>query len=385
MKRLFLLLAGILMLQGCVSQAEFGDAITEGEPTPIPTSIIPTRPIYDVQGGNIIDERTYFGRISAVSNVELIFAIDGLIEETFFVAGEDVQAGDVIATIDTSPLEDQGIDAEESLAVAQSLLSTAENHIDFAKQEAELQIDLAQIFLDFASIQAQDSPSPEADLLIRQREIELDLAELTLEQLEEGVDPSLVFDVPRAQEQVDRINEAITQAVLVAPMSGRITSLIVNAGDPVIAFETIGVISDLSELEVTDVIDRDEASELTEGLFVILQRANSPDTSYEATIARLPQPFGSGTDDRIHVQFIPQPALNEFELGERMSFEVTIAEREDVLWLPIAAIRQFSGRNFVVIQEDGVERRVDVELGLEGNNRVEILDGLEEGQRVVAP
>jgi multidrug efflux pump subunit AcrA (membrane-fusion protein) len=53
--------------------------------------------------------------------------------------------------------------------------------------------------------------------------------------------------------------------------------------------------------------------------------------------------------------------------------------------LPIGAIRQFSGRNFVVIQDNGVERRVDVQLGLQGNERVEILEGLEENQRVIAP
>jgi multidrug efflux pump subunit AcrA (membrane-fusion protein) len=68
-----------------------------------------------------------------------------------------------------------------------------------------------------------------------------------------------------------------------------------------------------------------------------------------------------------------------------MSLIITIAERKNVLWLPASAIRQFGGRDFVVVQEDGVERRVDVRLGLEGNDRVEILEGLEENQRVVAP
>ena len=68
-----------------------------------------------------------------------------------------------------------------------------------------------------------------------------------------------------------------------------------------------------------------------------------------------------------------------------MEFTVKIEERDGVLWLPISAIRQFSGRNFIVVQNEGVQRRVDVRLGLEGDGRVEILEGAEENQTVIGP
>ena len=48
-----------------------------------------------------------------------------------------------------------------------------------------------------------------------------------------------------------------------------------------------------------------------------------------------------------------------------------------------AAIRTFEGRKFVVIQENAGQRRVDVKLGIEGEDRVEIASGLTEGQIVV--
>ena len=385
MKRLVILCLSVLIVQGCGSQATFGDAITVGEPTPIPTAIVPTRPIYEVQRGNIIDQRSYFGRISAVNTSELLFAIEGRVIETFVANGEDVVAGDVLATIDTTELERQLLDAEEELALAQSLLESAENQIAFDRQEAELEIQLAQTFLDFAILQAGDVPSDEAQLLVNQREIELQLAELALAQIDEGVDPTLQFNLTRAEELVEQINGSIEQATLVAPMDGRLVSLLISEGDFVIAFEIIGLVADLSEIEVTDVMENDEMSDLTEGLPLVLQRANSPDASFEGILTQLPQPFGSGGDNQVHVRFNTQPAPDEFTLGERMSFVVTIAEREDVLWLPPGAIRQFSGRSFVVVQDEIVEQRVDVQIGLEGNDRVEILEGLEENQRVIAP
>ena len=44
---------------------------------------------------------------------------------------------------------------------------------------------------------------------------------------------------------------------------------------------------------------------------------------------------------------------------------------------------EFEGRKFVVIQENAGQRRVDVKLRIESEDRVEIASGLTEGQIVV--
>jgi multidrug efflux pump subunit AcrA (membrane-fusion protein) len=48
-------------------------------------------------------------------------------------------------------------------------------------------------------------------------------------------------------------------------------------------------------------------------------------------------------------------------------------------------VREFEGRYFVIVQDGESQRRVDVEVGIIEPNRIEILDGLIEGQVVVAP
>ena len=67
----------------------------------------------------------------------------------------------------------------------------------------------------------------------------------------------------------------------------------------------------------------------------------------------------------------------------RVTAEVESAE--DVIWLPPQAIRNFNGRLFTVVQDGDVQRRVDVRIGVEAEDRVEILEGVEEGQTVVGP
>jgi len=56
-----------------------------------------------------------------------------------------------------------------------------------------------------------------------------------------------------------------------------------------------------------------------------------------------------------------------------------------VLWLPPEAVQTLQGRSFVVLYDDERQRRVDIELGLQGKNRLEILDGVEEGSVVIVP
>jgi len=72
-------------------------------------------------------------------------------------------------------------------------------------------------------------------------------------------------------------------------------------------------------------------------------------------------------------------------LGEAASVTVVIDEHQNVLWLPPAALRTFQGQDSVLVEAGGVQRRVDVRLGLKSADRVEILEGLSEGQVVVGP
>ncbi len=56
-----------------------------------------------------------------------------------------------------------------------------------------------------------------------------------------------------------------------------------------------------------------------------------------------------------------------------------------MLWVAPQAIRTYEGRNFVVVKTDSLPKRVDVRLGIKNEEQVEILEGLEEGQVVIAP
>ncbi len=384
--RIILLLAlGLALLSGCASQATFGDAITEGEPTAIPTPVVPTKPVYQVERGKIIYERRFFGRIAPVLNEEVGFAIDGRVLEVHVEAGADVMAGDSLARLNTAALQGRLIDAEEELAIAASLLESADSQVRYDSQRADLGLAMATLRLEHAVEQAGHRPSSEQTFQISLLELQRDLAQVAVNELTSGVDPQLRFDVSRAQKLVDEIEATIASADLIAPMNGRLVYFRLEPGQPVLSFDPVAVVADLTVLEITDEMGAEDLSELAEGMPLTIQRAAIPGNVYSGTIASLPAPYGLATDEFVHVAFDEQPPPDEFKVGDRMSFTVVIEERDDVLWLPSSAIRQFSGRNFVVVQNEGVQQRVDVRLGLEGDGRVEITSGVEEGQTVIGP
>jgi multidrug efflux pump subunit AcrA (membrane-fusion protein) len=78
-------------------------------------------------------------------------------------------------------------------------------------------------------------------------------------------------------------------------------------------------------------------------------------------------------------------ASSDLQLGALVQVTIVLDEKENALWLPPDAIRTFQNRSFVVVQTGASQRQVNIETGIEGQDRVEILGGLEQGQVVVAP
>ena len=84
-------------------------------------------------------------------------------------------------------------------------------------------------------------------------------------------------------------------------------------------------------------------------------------------------------DERVHITLDNLEGTG-LKAGDLVRVTVLIEQSPDTLWLPPAAIRTFEGRKFVMVRVGDRLQKVDVKLGVEGEDRVEITDGLEEGQ-----
>ncbi len=214
-----------------------------------------------------------------------------------------------------------------------------------------------------------------------------ELAALRVKQLERGVDPLLAQEVEKARIDLRRIEGQIEDARLVAPFDGRVLSLSVREGNLVSAFKTVLVLGDPGALEITADLSADELSQMSVGQAATIRLLNRPEQDWSGQVRQLPYPYGGGggseTDDETTTRIALDDASVTLEIGELATVIIFLEQRDDVLWLPPAAIRSFQGRDFVVIQEGDAQRRSDIRIGLESEERVEILEGVEEGQVAV--
>ncbi|MBK8899570.1 MAG: HlyD family efflux transporter periplasmic adaptor subunit [Anaerolineaceae bacterium] len=386
--RLLLLFLGTLFLSvSCLAGGQRERRSADlAEPTPIPTAVTAARPTYEVARGTVTFTLDFTGRVVPVVEEPLFFPRDGLVANVYLDSGDRVQAGDVIADLDNTALEAELVLAQSALAVAEGQLTLSQQQIEQARQAAELARDLSQLDLDFAVQEAGSNPTAEEQYQIDRLTLLVAMAQLEVDALDSTLDPELQSAVDEAALRVAELESQMARSQLLAPFDGEISSLNLAPGRSVAAFEPVGVLADPSQIEISANLPEAQMRELAEGMTVEIEPAGAPGEPLAGTITRLPAPFGSGggEEDDTRLQFDDATAaFNRYEPGDRVRITTIVTERTDVLWLPPAAIRDFNGRKFVVVQTDGVEQRVDVSLGIEGNGRVEIVDGLNEGQIIV--
>ena len=382
----------LLLLVGCALQpiTDPRRPNPETEPTMVPTAIAIEKPTYVVERGSVTSQLFKSGRITPVSQNQVSFAIDGRLAEIVVDEGEMVSAGDVVAVLDTVELERGLASAETDLTLAQQQLALAQANQATNHRRAEIGVELAQLDLELAEEEAGDTPTAEQRVAVERLRLNLELAELSLSQIDAAVDPALSNQVAQAQIRLERMQTEIAQSTLVAPTSGTVMVVNFTEGDSVGAQETVFVIADLTSVEAQVTLFERDLEQLSEGMSAFGIFPSRPEASYPMTVRQLPYPYGSGAEGNsaenvVRLSFDAPTQQTELTIGERIEIAIQLESRDDVLWLPPAAIREFNGRLFVVAQEGEAQKRLDVKIGLQSENQIEIVSGVTEGQLVVGP
>ena len=335
----------LLLFSVLVSSCATNQFAEEPTPTPIPTPVIPTKPTYKVAIGEILRKLEFTGRIVPVVQEALYFKTNGRVAKVLASKGERVKTDQLLAELETGT-----------------------SKVDVRR--AEINLEKAKLNKEMTILQT-NKYSPEYDIVLKMKDYEIELAQLAL----------------------DEINARVNTAQIKAPFDGTILSISLLPDQVVKAYESEMVLADLDEVEVTANLTQTDLVNLQEGLSVQVFPVSGPSDGLEGTLSRLPYPYGKAAtskdnakqDSAAHITMIDDLAKNNLELGDLVRVIVVLEKKENVLWLPPQAIRKFEGRQYVVVLDDSGERRVDVTIGIAADQRIEIIDGLSEGQVVVSP
>jgi len=188
-----------------------------------------------------------------------------------------------------------------------------------------------------------------------------------------------------AAAKVEEIKQSKENAELRAPFDGQIISFSIVVGDQVSPRKAVATLADPNTLEISVIPTAQELADMGVGQRALLRLTSQQGQDFPGKVRLLPDLTSTSQNKDSSARLVLDDPEISLTLNEAVVVLIEIETRTNVLWLPPAALRSFQGRDFVLVDEDGVQRRLDVRLGLKSADRIEIVSGLEEGQIVVGP
>ncbi len=411
-------------------------------PTPIPTVAAADRTTFTVQRGTVSEDYLFRARWLPRDQIVLAFEVGGNVRSVNVQRGDTVAVGDVIADLQIDDLEatlaSQQISLDAAIRNLNESSSTSDDGVvsaQFTLASQNLNLESQELGLPWTSVNnawanveaAQrsvenaerdyndalsypDTPASEvnnlreslissqesldrawndyysasanyrqSEISVIQQENSVLQAELALEDAQtSGGDPDLVDSVAQAQLNVDRTLEQIEQSTLISPIDGVVLEVTIQPGDGVSAYVAVITLAIPQPLEAIANLAFTDTQLLQIGQIGICEETNNPNSRVQCVIRQLPL-SSNDVDQTVRVA----ATLPDLVSGSLIDVTMTLSESLDTLWLPPEAINIFNNRTFVVVLTDEGERVQDVTIGLETDERVEILSGVEAGDVVV--
>lgn len=333
------------------------------------------------------------GEVQAADQVGVNFASAGDIVSIAVEEGDEVSAGDTLATLDPTALETALATAKNTVAGARDGISAA-NLAEATAQSAINTADQALAAAKQAIATAKDLDSNRSEAVatanrqLAAAEAQRDTAEFQQARvpLQKAAASSALA---AAQAGLEQAEANLEKATLRAPMSGTVLMVGAEEGDSITtAGADVFVIADLGAFEVTANFAESDVISIEEGQSVQVDFDAIPGESREGTVTKVSlmgqvdPTGGSLTTYPVTVAISDAPEL--LRVGMTAQINIITAENVDVVAAPVAALN-VRGEDVVVnvLQPDQTVQEVVVETGTQGSNFVEITSGLEGGETVI--
>jgi HlyD family secretion protein len=361
--------------------------------------------IEGIESRDLVASVTASGQVSAQRKVDVAAEITGRITRLAVKEGDMVREGQFLLQIDPEQFEAQVQRAEAALANSRAGMAQSRANLLQSQRNLERQRGIATTNPTLVSAQ-------EIEQLETQHEVNQALANAAEE------------NVKQAEASLRDARSQLSKTTIYAPMTGRVTRLVVEAGENAISgamsrdVATLLTISDMSVLETKVKVDETDVSRIAVGDSAVVQIDAFPDTTflgrvveisnssvrgatatttdqaidYEVTVRILNPPsdtrpdFSSTakiiTDTRTQVLSIPIIALTVRENEALPSTDAAPPSTKTTTTPEVGAKRDVEGV-FVVGTDNKVTFR-PVRVGIAGEKYFEVLSGLEAGERIVA-
>ncbi|MEU5257511.1 HlyD family efflux transporter periplasmic adaptor subunit [Amycolatopsis sp. NPDC021455] len=309
------------------------------------------------------------------------FATAGKVTSIDVKVGDVVSAGQKLATVDSTQAAKQLQVAKANLAVAQDALDAAET--------AEATPATGQ------NNQNSQNSAQTAANNVTSAQAKLDQAQLDVQTAQQALDNTTLY-APGAG-TVTAINGAVGQQSSSGSSSSGSQSSSSGSGQGSSSNSNSSAassssssgsgfitITNMTGLVVNTSVAEIDVSKVKTGQKATVTLNALPDKPIQATVSSINlTPTTSGSVVSYGAQLALTSPPDGLRPGQSASVVITVAEAQDALSVPAAAVQTVGSTNLVTVQENGQNVTRQVQVGLRGESTVQITSGLSEGENVV--
>lgn len=332
------------------------------------------------------------GRVVAAVSPVLYASDDGVI--TFAVsAGDTVKSGEELASIDSPELDNRLLQEESRLnsmrveLERQQITTQQQQLINLkAMDDAAIRLNAAHRELTRAeqafergALSAVDLDRARDDLETAQvlhRHAEMD-AELDKERQSFEVQ-TRELSVEQQSLIVEDLKRQVANLTLNSPASGIVGNLLVDQKSSVSRNQPVMSVVDLTAFEVEVQIPESYVADLAIGMEAEIQLSQQNLTA--TLVAISPEIVNNQVTGRLR---FPESSPDTLRQNQRLTTRILLEQRENVLTLPRGQFIESGSGRFVYVIQNGLAHRRPITMGATSLSHVEIIDGLQEGERVI--
>jgi HlyD family secretion protein len=332
---------------------------------------------HEVKSGEIVAEVMGTGTVEAHVKVTISSKISGRLTEILVDQGDQVKAGKVLARLDDHDLKHQ-VEVEEATVGARKAMverliadrNSAKSTLELATKNYER---AQPLFAQRAiSLEEYDRSSD----AFATGKAGMDRAEAALvegKKLLIAAEKTLEFQQARLED-----------TVITAPFDGLIVRRDRDPGDVVVPGTSVLLLVSLKEIWISAWVDETRMAVLKPGQLARVVFRSEPAVIYTGAVVRLGRETDRETREFL-AEVQPAKLPEQWSIGQRAEVYIETAHKSQATLLPSKFLVKRGGKAGVFVAVQGRVQWRALQLGLQGRETVEIIEGLMPGEIVVMP
>jgi len=351
--------------------------------------------ISTVSVGEFDDYIPVRGQVAPLKTVFLDAIEGGRVEAIYVEDGVQVQAGDLIIDLSNTQLQLDVIAREAQVTeqlnnLRNTELSLEQNRLEHKRSLVDINYNIIRLAREIKRL----TPLVERDLLddgslerlqdehdwyIARREITLESQE-TDERLQKIQMKQLRTAGAQLEKNLEVASRNMEALNVRAPVAGKLTAFDLEIGQALSRGVNIGQIDDPESFKVTTNIDEYYLSRVDIGQTAAM---TAEGTEYKLLVRKIYPQVKNGTFE-VDLVFVGEEP-DSIRRGQTLQLNLQLGSPSDSLLIPNGAFYQDTGGNWVfVVTVNGVRAvKRNVRMGRRNLKFIEVLDGLEAGERVI--